>query len=159
MKSAKAVAAVIGLFVLGITVGGAGMHLYYAERIAPPPPHGRGGLPWLSERLFDQLELEPGQEERARRVLEDTRREAETLRHEIRPQFEEVMERGIERLEEILTPEQKATYEELRRRHRERVESFLRGPRRSRRGPHSGRERRPPASSERQPRDRLAPEH
>ena len=149
MRATKAVVTAVGLFLLGAMAGGAGMHLFYAQKITRPPMRGPGGPPWLGERMLRHLELDAEQEKEARRIFEETRSESESLRHEIRPRFEEVLERGMSRFEEILTPEQREEYQEIRKRYQERMDSFLRGPHGPRRGKFSrgDRKRRPPESS------------
>lgn len=128
MRRITAVAAVVAVLVLGFVVGVLATHLFYASRIGRP-----GGLPqfaghFFAERLEYRLDLTPAQRTEIGRILEETRREAETLRREVHPQVVAVMERAATRISEILTPEQRIEFERLREEHRHRAEHFLLGP-------------------------------
>ena len=134
MKRWQALLALAGLFLLGAISGALGAHLYYARALdrppAPPPFFGRPMGPMLEERL----DLSDEQRRRLRRVLDESRREAEAMRHEMAPRMRELMQRGEDRVREILTPEQAERFDELRRHHRHRSERFF-GGRDGRRGP------------------------
>ena len=138
MKRWQALVALVCLFALGVVAGGLGAHLYYArslERPPGPPPFFGGPL---GPRLERHLELTPEQTVELRRILDETRREAEAMRRELAPRMREVMRRSEERIRQILTPEQERRFEELRRHQRRRADRFFGGPER-RHGP-----RRPP---------------
>lgn len=142
MKRWQALTALAALFALGVLSGALGAHLYYARALerppGPPPFVGRFAGP----RLEHRLDLSAEQRLQLREILEDTRREAERLRHELAPRMREVMERSDERIREILTPEQRERFAELRRRQRGRSDRFLGGsdehPRRHRHRPPGG---------------------
>lgn len=136
MKRWQALLALAGLFVVGVVSGGLGAHLYYAralERPPGPPPFFAGPHGWLLDR---ELDLTAEQRRQLREILADSRREAEALRRDLAPRLREVMERGDERIRELLTPEQRERFDELRRHHRRRSERFFGGAR--------GRHRPPP---------------
>lgn len=136
MKRSVAVLAVVGLFLLGAAAGILATHLFYARQLQQP-----GRLPMMagsffSHRLERRLGLTPEQKGEIDAILERTRRQAEELRHELRPQVHALMEQANEEIEQVLTEEQRAAYEELRRHHRRRADQFLLGPPPG--GPHGG---------------------
>lgn len=141
-------AAVLSLFLVGVLIGGLGVHVWYATRPPGPPPPG----PARGERMHDgpfgprlmrTLDLTDEQRERIEAILEESRREAESLREEIAPRIREQAERTRARLAEVLTPEQLERFDALMRRHGPRGERFLLGGGREH-GPGPPRERRPP---------------
>ena len=127
MKRWQALIALTGLFLLGIVAGGLGAHLYYARALdrPPGPPPFFGGR--MGPHLERRLDLTPEQGEQLRQVLEESRREAEAMRHEMAPRMRQVMERAEQRLQEILTAEQRQRFAELRRNHRRRSDRFFGG--------------------------------
>ncbi len=134
MRRWQALVALAGLFVLGVVAGGLGAHLYYARALERPPgpPPFFGGF--VGPRLERRLDLTPEQGAELRRVLDESRGEAEAMRRELAPRMREVMERTERRIQEILTPEQRQRFAELRRHHRRRSDRFFGGPG-DRRGP------------------------
>ena len=136
MKRWQALVALACLFVLGVVAGSLGAHLFYARSLdRPPGPPPFFGAP-LGPRLERHLELTPEQAVELRRILDETRREAEAMRRELAPRMRQVMQRSEERIRAILTPEQEQRFEELRRHQRRRADRFFggsdhrRGPRR-----------------------------
>lgn len=128
MKRWQALAAVAGVFVLGIAGGALGAHLYYSRSVAvrPPGPPAFGG-PFFARQLHRQLDLSPGQAREIDLILADSRRQAETLRRDMAPRLRAVMEDTNRRIVELLSPEQQQRFEQLRHRHRRRAERFLHG--------------------------------
>ena len=129
MKRWLALLALAGLFALGVVAGGLGAHLYYARALdrplpGPPPLFGR----LMGPRLERHLELTSEQSSELRRILDESRREAEAMRRELAPRMRDVMERAENRIDEILTPEQRQRFAELRRHHRRRADRFFGGP-------------------------------
>ena len=139
MKRWQALIALAGLFVLGVVSGGLGAHLYYARSLERPPGPPPFFDRFMGPRLERHLELTPDQRRQLREVLEESRREAEALRHEMAPRMRELMQRTGVRIREILTPEQRQRFDELRRRQRRRSDRFFGGPDGRR-----GHQRRPP---------------
>jgi Spy/CpxP family protein refolding chaperone len=113
-----ALAAVFGLFVLGVLAGALGVHLFYAHALAvhrPPEWVGRGPL---AGALSRRLDLTSEQQDQLREILIDARRESDLLRGRLRPEVEAQMEKTRQRIEAILTPEQKRRFERMRSAHR-----------------------------------------
>lgn len=127
MKRSLALLAVAALFFVGVVVGILGTHLFYARQLQKP-----GGLAALGNRLFvasleRRLDLTAEQRQEIDAILEESRREGNALRQEVAPRVMALVERTSERIEEVLTPEQRRKYERLRRRHRRRAELYLLG--------------------------------
>ena len=125
MKRWQALAALAGLFLLGVVSGGLGAHLYYARALARPPGPPPFVDRFMGPHLERRLDLSPEQRRQVREVLDETRRETEALRHDLAPRMREVMERSEQRIRKILTAEQRERFEQLRRSHRRRSDRFL----------------------------------
>ena len=120
--------AVSALFLSGVAIGALGMHLYYANRLAHP-----GAPPAMASRFFAshlerRLDLSQDQRQAIHEILDDSRREGADLRARLRPDVESLMERTRERIEAVLTPEQRETFDEMRRFERRGIEQLLLGP-------------------------------
>ena len=91
MKRSLALVSVVGLFLLGIVVGGLGMHLYDARHPFSGPPRDGARQSFHAERLDQLLDLTPEQEAR----IDEIRREgrAEQAVHVLAP--EAVLSEGI----------------------------------------------------------------
>jgi Spy/CpxP family protein refolding chaperone len=127
VKRWQALAALAGLFVLGVVSGALGAHLYYARALERPPGPPPFFAPLMGPRLERMLDLTPVQRDEVRIILEESRRDAEALRGDLAPRLRELMERSHRRIDELLTPEQRRRFDELRRSHRRREERFLGG--------------------------------
>lgn len=143
MKRSIAFVYVLGLFLLGILIGALGMHLWDAQRPAPGPFGGRGGMqrpghemrrgpghgpgPFFLERLGRQLDLSPEQKESIAEIIDESHREAGALREEILPKVHAQLEQTRQRILEVLTPEQRERFEEFDRRHRRTLERGVLG--------------------------------
>ena len=128
MKRWQALVALAGLFVLGVAAGGLGAHLYYARALERPPGPPPFFADFMGPHLERRLDLTAEQRQQLRAVLDESRREAEALRHDLAPRMRDVMERSEQRIREILTPEQRQRFAELRRHHRRRSDRFFGGP-------------------------------
>jgi len=131
MKRSIAFTSVFGLFLLGVVVGALAMHLVYATRFPPGPPHGPGrpgaSGPEFLERLERRLDLTPEQKDEIRAILVDSVGEAEGMRREMEPRVREHAERVGERIREVLTPEQRRRFDEMRRHQRGRTDRLFLG--------------------------------
>jgi len=133
MKRSLAFAYVVGLFLLGILIGGMAMHLHYASRFPPPGPPGPGmrhddPLHSFSGRLERQLDLTAEQKRLIDEIVAESRTEGRALHEEMLPRVREQMQRTHDRIREVLTPEQRERFEELLdSRHGRRAERFFLG--------------------------------
>lgn len=109
-------------------------------------PRGHRGPPGIEhrmQRLTERLGLDTNQQALVRQAFEQARAEHEALRAgaegearrspERREAHRALMQRTMERIDAVLTPEQRATFEQMRAQMRERHEG-----RRGRRGRHGG---------------------
>ena len=129
MRHAVAVTWVFALFLMGIAIGAFGMHLYESHHMpwhprGPAAGHrGMGPPPHVLEGLMDELDLSADQRARVRVLLDESRRKAEDLRHQVSPQVQAQMEEMHRQIMEVLTPEQQQQLEgmhpRLRRYHPE----------------------------------------
>jgi hypothetical protein len=131
MNRIAAMAAVLGLFVVGILVGALGYHLWLGPHpfaggaLGPRGPMGHPGS--FAEHLERRLGLSPEQKEQIEAILAESHAEAEALREELLPQVRAHMERTHDRILEVLTSEQREEFETLRSRHRGSAERFFLG--------------------------------
>lgn len=118
MSRTGAIFAVLGLFAVGVLSGALGVHLYYAHlfRSHEPPPWADRGPMVMA--LSNRLDLTPDQQRQLERIFVQARIEGEALRRELRPRIQAQMERTRERIERILTPEQRAEFERMHAEHR-----------------------------------------
>lgn len=111
----KASILVLAVFLLGLLVGGLGVHVM-GSKAAPPPPTP---LPATSDEVVKQLDvkcsLTADQQKQIRVIMEDVMSEYHRLYEPIRPQIEEVRQAGRQRIRGVLTPEQLPKFEEYLR--------------------------------------------
>ena len=135
MSRRAALAVVVTLFVVGVCVGGLGMHLVDTHRVRDSVPPG--GERFIG-RLERELNLTDEQRQRIDEIVEQSRREGDALHREMLPRVREHMRATREQIRDVLTPEQQVRFEELNRQYRRRAEHFFLG------GGRRGRGRRPP---------------
>lgn len=121
MKRWVAVAALAGLFVVGVLVGALGTHLYYFHNYMKPGEDRFGG------RFSERLELTQKQREQVRAIMAESHNEAQAMREELKPRVTELMERSRTRIEEVLTPEQREKFRDFRKQRRGSMERWLLG--------------------------------
>jgi hypothetical protein len=128
---------VAGLFVVGILIGVLGTHLYYARELGRPGGPPRLGARLFMERLERDLDLTAGQRASIEEILRQSWEESEALRQRLTPAVHAQLEATVERIREVLRPDQRRTFDELHERHRRRSEQlFLGHGMRGRSGPH-----------------------
>ena len=77
--------------------------------------------------MTEELHLDANQVAQVRQAMEQARSEHQALRdqprsEERRAQHRAIMERTTQRIDAVLTPEQRASFERMRAQHRERME-------------------------------------
>ena len=111
----KASVLVLAVFLLGLLVGGLGVHVM-GSHAAPPPP---APMPTTSDEVVKQLDakcsLTSEQEKQIRAIMNDVMSQYRQLYEPIRPQIEEVRQAGRQRMRGVLTPEQLPKFEEYLR--------------------------------------------
>ena len=128
MNRVAALAAVIGLFAVGVLIGALAVHIYHADSGS-----GHGWSPHRSRpaidirRLEHELDLSTEQREEVQRILDQARVKADALRADLRPQIHRQMNETHEQLREVLTAEQLERFDRMHRDHRRFAERFLLG--------------------------------
>ena len=110
MNKGMAILVAAALFASGLAVGGLGVHLFYAQKIAavggPPMPVG----PMFEHWLLRRLELSEEQHREVRKILDDSRLRAESLRLEMGPRLRAMNRETVESIASVLTPGQRETF-------------------------------------------------
>lgn len=128
MKKPLALVSVVALFLVGILVGVLGTHMFYHLHLQDPGQASHRAMRRFSEMLEHRLGLTPEQKTEIDLILREARAESDAIRDEIRPKVEEHMAATRERIEAVLTPEQREEFQRMHERHRGRAERFLLGP-------------------------------
>jgi Spy/CpxP family protein refolding chaperone len=84
----------------------------------PPPPFGRRGFPSraaFSAQMADELDLAPDQRAAIEAILAEQEPRIQSLMAEFQPRFRAIAEDTRQRIEGVLTPEQRQELRELRR--------------------------------------------
>jgi len=114
MRNAKAVAAVLLIFLLGAATGGLIAHLIYQKRIEGVVRGGPGAMAEMILRRMDRnLKLDGTQREAIRTIVQETHGEMRQVRRQFRPQMQQILSRSEERIRQILRPEQRELFERL----------------------------------------------
>jgi Spy/CpxP family protein refolding chaperone len=113
----KAVALVALVFLLGIAFGVVGV--LTGRRVLNAWNQG-GAPPRQISQLMRELNLTADQEGQFRQVLADTRARYEAIRRSMDPQFQEARQRSRERIQQVLTAEQRPGFDDFLRRSRNR---------------------------------------
>ena len=111
----KAILTVVGVFVLGMLVGGLAIHLAESRVFGVGPRGARGGPGEVVKHLTTELSLDPAQQEQLTSILEETRTRYVKLYEPIRPEHERIRQEGRVRIRAILKPEQIDKYNEFLR--------------------------------------------
>lgn len=105
----KAIVLVIVLFVLGISLGGVGAHMWDAHVIASQGHHR------ASEELKEELQLSPDQAKQFDQIMSDWRTKFHALdaqrNSEWDPKYDQVRHEERNGIRTILTPEQKVKFD------------------------------------------------
>jgi hypothetical protein len=117
-------ALVVGVFAAGIVVGVLGTHLYFAHR-----GYGRAAASSeaFAEHMRERLALGQDQTRAIAAIMRETFEEAHKLHEQMHPQVRALMERSAQRIEEVLTAEQRVEFEKLRKEHDKGADFFLLG--------------------------------
>jgi hypothetical protein len=111
----KASVLVLAVFLLGLLVGGLGVHVMGSKAAAPPA----AALPTTSDEVVKQLDvrcsLTADQQKQIQAIMEEVMAEYHRIYEPIRPQIEEVRQAGRQRIRGVLKPEQLPKFEEYLR--------------------------------------------
>ena len=107
----KAMFVVVMVFLLGVAAGAMGFYL--ANRQVTASGDKRAAV---VERLTKDLSLNAEQQAQLTAILEDSKKQYDTIYAPIRPQVESVRQQGRQKIRALLTPEQLVKFEEHLRR-------------------------------------------
>ncbi|MCI0338394.1 MAG: hypothetical protein L0226_12505 [Acidobacteria bacterium] len=103
----KAQLIIIVTFLLGTIVGASGQYLLTRQSLTNQP-----GSP---QNIFDEMSravrLNANQRTQVEQILNDTRRQNQDLRNQLKPQFTAIRDASRQRIRELLSPEQQALYD------------------------------------------------
>jgi len=119
-----AIAAFIGVFVLGVVAGAGGTRAYMFQQFSSPfegpPREARARL--RIESMRRQLDLSPEQVQKIRTILQNTDDDFESATKPCRDELDALRKRTDERITETLSPAQVVKFrefaEKMHRRHR-----------------------------------------
>jgi hypothetical protein len=108
----------VGLvFLLGLALGGFGgyilAHQKYTVTNASVPPSDAVRRAQKVQELTSLANLTPEQGQQVDAIIADIQTQMKSIRKTLEPQFDEVRQRGRERIRAILTEEQKPEFEEF----------------------------------------------
>jgi Spy/CpxP family protein refolding chaperone len=114
MRSGKAIAAVILIFLLGAATGGLTAHLIYQKRVEGMVRGGPGAMSdMILKRMDRDLKLDSSQREAIARIIQETHGEMRQIRQQFRPQTRRILAASEERIRVLLRPDQKEVFQRL----------------------------------------------
>jgi hypothetical protein len=125
MRRSSAWLAVSAVFLVGLLVGSLGTHAFYAWTMRRPGGLADVGLHFAGTDLDRHLHLLPAQREQVAQILAQTHSDLEALRARTMPELIKILDEAHQRIEPLLSAEQRADFERLRQRHRDRLQRFL----------------------------------
>jgi hypothetical protein len=109
----KAAVSVLAVFLLGIVLGGLGVHLLGSHVAAGTKP---APMPYTSKEVVGALDaqcgLTPEQHREISAIMDDVMAQYRRIYEPIKPQIEEVRQAGRQRIRGVLKPEQLPKFEE-----------------------------------------------
>jgi Spy/CpxP family protein refolding chaperone len=125
MRSGKAIAAVLLIFLLGAVTGGLTAHLIYQKRIEGMVRGGPGAMSEVILRRMDrELNLDSAQREAIRKIVQETHGEMRQIRRQFHPQIRLILAKSEERIKELLRPDQKEAFMRLIEKRRRQWEEY-----------------------------------
>jgi Spy/CpxP family protein refolding chaperone len=125
MKSVRPVYCIVIVFLLGALGGALSTHFYYKCR----SDHGRGihgqqREEYLVNRLDRELSFTPTQKEQVKLIVRETMEEIRQVRRQFRPQMEAIIEKSQQKVDVLLTPEQRKKFEKIIAERKERARKW-----------------------------------
>jgi hypothetical protein len=108
---------VTALFLAGVLVGVLATHAFYAYEIHRPGGLAALGVRMLGNSLDRQLRLSAEQKRQVDAILADTRNELQQVRHDTVPKLFAIRDRAFDRVNGVLTPQQRERLRRFRARH------------------------------------------
>ncbi len=123
-------------FLLGTAAGGLGVGLYQARMGWWHPRRDSARFQqFVLKRLTRELGLRPEQQQQVETILRETGQEFARLREEIGPRVRDIRMRSREKIQSILSPEQKTKFEALEKEWEHRHEGASRSGEKESKGP------------------------
>jgi len=122
MKKSRPIIGVLLVFFLGILCGSLATHLLYSyrfESIFSSSAQAREEA--IVSRLDTKLDLDDRQEEQVRAIVHETQEEIKSVRSQIHPQTEAIIEKAQVKIRAILKPEQVNRFEQMIAAHKEKL--------------------------------------
>jgi Spy/CpxP family protein refolding chaperone len=113
----KATLWVLGVFLLGIALGGVLTHIA-DQRVMSAAPH-QTKEDWrkrVVNEMTHELNLSGDQQQQVTAILEDTKKKYDSVFETTRPQMEQARQEGRARMRSVLTPEQLPKFDEYLKR-------------------------------------------
>ncbi len=114
MKNWKVIAGVIGIFLLGMLAGGlvtAKLCQIRVRQVVLGGPQAVGDV--IVRRLSWHLRLDGAQRDQLRAIVGDAQTEMKSVRRQVQPQVEEILERAETKVCSMLRPEQVERFDKL----------------------------------------------
>jgi periplasmic protein CpxP/Spy len=111
MKNWKAIAGVLLVFVLGVAAGTFGTLGVIRHRWMHRGPQAMADF--IVRRLSWELRLDTTQRDQLRVIVTDSQQETRTVRKQVQPQIEEILDRADAKVRAILRPDQREKFDRL----------------------------------------------
>jgi len=115
---------VLSVFVIGFAAGALALNLYQSLNGSNKKDPRRGGTEFLIGKMNEEVGLTGDQQEKIRKILEETSEKYKQIRVEIdplvkpfEPRFNTVRQESRDRIRALLTPDQLPKYEEMVQKH------------------------------------------
>jgi Spy/CpxP family protein refolding chaperone len=123
-SQSKARLIVLSVFVIGFAAGALALNLYQSLNGSNKKDPRRGGTEFLIGKMNEEVGLTGDQQEKIRKILDETSEKYKQIRVEIdplvkpfEPRFNTVRQESRDRIRALLTPEQLPKYEEMVTKH------------------------------------------
>ena len=111
MKNWKAIFGVTAVFVLGMAAGSLVTIRVAERRLSHAGPQAVEHL--IVRRLSLRLRLDAAQREQLRAIVHNGQQDMQTARQQIQPQVEQVLDHAVNRVRDILRPEQREKFDKI----------------------------------------------
>ncbi len=123
-SQSKARLIVVSVFVIGFAAGALALNLYQSLNGSNKKDPRRGGTEFLIGKMNEEVGLTSDQQEKIRKILDETSEKYKQIRVEIdplvkpfEPRFNAVRQESRDRIRALLTSEQLPKYEEMVQKH------------------------------------------
>ncbi len=106
-NKSKAQLVIMTTFILGVIVGASSQYLLTRQTIVPQS----STTEQMVNEMAREVDFDANQRSQVDRIMDDTRRQYQDLRNQVRPQFNAIRDASRRRIREILKPEQQARFD------------------------------------------------